>query len=54
MQTAIIQTRYLPEREKLIVIVKDGLLKVFEPFKDMQMSKQALLMWPDICALEMK
>lgn len=39
MQTGIIHTKYIKEKEKLLIIIREGFLKIFEPFKDMNVCK---------------
>ena len=37
-----------------MVILREGILKIYDPFKDMTLCKSCQLMWPDISAIDMK
>ena len=54
LQTAVLHSRYIPEKQKLLLIMKEGVLKVFEVFKEMLLVKNCSLMWPDITAIDLR
>lgn len=37
-----------------MIIFKEGIFRLYEPMKDMNLVKQFTLMWPDITAIDMK
>ena len=37
-----------------MIIMREGVLKMFDVFKDMTQTKNAQLMWPDITAIDLR
>eukprot|EP00347_Sterkiella_histriomuscorum_P008402 403345231 len=56
MQTGVLHSRYIPDKQKLMIIMKEGILKMFETQGkgEFQMVRSCQLMWPDITAIDLR
>ena len=55
IQTAILQAKFIRDRMKLLLIIREGMMKIFDlTHPELQIVKQSQLMWADITAIDLR
>lgn len=54
VQSPILHSHYIANKQKLAVIVKEGILKIFDPWLDMLLIKVINLMQSDVSCIDMR